>query len=249
MAKTNEDKLLKAIGNFLDGALEKTENEEANLEQGEEIVKKAIDDKPGKEKQDDKKDKKDDDDDDDDLGKKCKKGEVEGGEDKIKPGKPAVDKIGKKSFSGSDEEYNEYLELKKAKDEEEMKKANEEKENFQKSITDLKDVVVDLKSKVELMSKQPNAKKSVDGVDYIKKSENNDEGKDVDESTPTSGMPKHIMKARVANVMFEKGVKEKKLTAADVAEYEHSGTLLDPAKRGLVKSLVSEEIKKGGFQG
>ncbi len=140
--------------------------------------------------------------------------------------------------------------LKKAKEEADLKKAQEANEVLQKSVTDLTSMVTGLKEQIEALSKQPaRTPKSVDGVKFLKKSETDgQEDKTPADGTPdVSAMPKGLLKARVAYVMFEEGVKKGKLTAADVAEYESTGSLLDPNKKMLVKSLVNEEIKKGNF--
>lgn len=238
----NEEGLLKAISSYLDNELEKAKGEEVEKADGEDADAKKAKPFEGKEtKEEEEKE-------EEEGEKKCKKGDAEGGTNRIKPGDAEVDKIGKKSFD--DDEYKEYQMLKKAKEEADLQKAQEANEVLQKSVTDLTSMVTGLKEQIEALSKQPaRAPKSVDGVKFLKKSETDGQEDKTPDTTNTdvSAMPKGLLKARVAYVMFEEGVKKGKLSASDVAEYEATGSLLDPNKKMLVKSLVNEEIKKGNF--
>jgi hypothetical protein len=253
----NEVTLLKNISDFLDVQLEKAKNDT-----DDEDVSKAMKTKPGKKDEDEEgtskakahegKETKEEEEleEKEEHGKKCKKGDAEGGSDRISATNKETDKIGKKSLT--DEEIEEYQMLKKSKEEADLKKAQEEKDEMKKSLSTLADAVTGLKSQIEELSKKPaREKRSVDGVSYMKKS---DTGKseeagmsDGEGNTDTSAMPKGLFKAKVSNLLFEEGVKKGKLTSADVAEYEGTGFVSDPSKRSLIKSLVSEEIKKGSF--
>lgn len=246
--------LLKAIDDYLD----KDEQEEAKKSAAvEEEAKKAKEeeDKKKKDEEDAKKAKEEE-----DKKKKeeedAKKGDAEGGGDNIghkkdlPAGFPKKEGDSKKSFT--DEEYEEYLVMKKAKLEEEAKMKQEKEEALLKSITALNDQMNGLKSQIDELSKAPvAAPKSVDGLSIVSKgSESETDLKKSEEGgndlmKAFKELPAHIRKAKVANVLMEKGVREGKLNPEDVAEYEFSGNIRDNSKRTFAFGLVRKALDSG----
>lgn len=183
--------------------------------------------------------------------KKMHKGEAEGGHDEFKPGKAGPDKYksatAKKSFE-TDAEFAEYQQLKKAHQDSELAKVHAEKETLMKSLTGLSDQLSELRSKMDGMAKEPAAApKSVDGLKVLEKGNASAHAAgDVLSKAKTVGEQK-MLKAKIANLMFVKGVREGKLAPEDVSEYESTMTLLDATKRDLVKSLVATAMEQGEF--
>lgn len=164
-------------------------------------------------------------------------------------GKAKKKSMPKAKKSLTDEELEEYQVLKKAKIEEEEKKQKEEKDSIMKSFTTLVDTVSKLSEKVDQLSKQPVATpKSVDGLKIIEKANTGtgNDGNDLMKSLKEK-IPAPLFKAKIAHIMFEKGVKANILQPEHVSEYEVTGTLKDPQARSLVKGLIETEIKNGTF--
>lgn len=133
-----------------------------------------------------------------------------------------------------------------------MKKASESKESnndLLKTIGAMNEQIASLTKVVSDLANAPSGRKSVKGVDFLKKSRDEDGVTREQESEEIEFSQADLYKAqqKTAEVMYEKGVKTGKLTARDVAEYEFSKTHSDPSKKRLIKSLVNEQIKSGLF--
>lgn len=126
--------------------------------------------------------------------------------------------------------------------------SSEQEDVLLKSISALTEQVQTLQSAVDKLSKSPaTIRKSVRGVDFIKKS--NTDGGDIDIDAPkvTNTFDLAKSQSRVAEIMLEDGVKKGRLTARQVAEYESTGNLMIPGDKQLVKALVQERIQDGTF--
>jgi len=231
------DNLLKDIDSFL-------------AAKDERVVKaKEDDDEVKDEKKEEKKEEKEEKsakkakDEDDKKEEKTEKGPAEGGEDNIGHVKDlpsdAAGWSSKKSFEASPE-YQELIMLRKAEEDRKF-------ETMNKSFSTLADGLSVLTKKVEEMSKAPVSEpKSVDGLKVLEKGVDTTKTEVVDNIAKSlEGMPAPLRKAKVANVLFEDGVKKGLLGAEDVAEYEFCGRIKDSEKRRVSEVIVRKALNEG----
>lgn len=154
----------------------------------------------------------------------------------------------KKSLS--DEEYEEYQALKKAKEESEkeeaLKKAEQEKADLIKSAVleakkdwdiereELKKSLEEQGELIKAMANRPQRKKSVTNVAALEKSSTS-----YNESPELSAAEIKALASDVAEGL----VKSNKITVDQAIELDNNGFILDPEARRLVEAGVKKEIK------
>ena len=172
---------------------------------------------------------------------------AKGGQDASKPKAAPF----KKAFEES-EEYQEYLELKKAKAEaeaEELRKAEEQKqEDLIKSVVDrtaervaaryegeieeLKKSLSESNTMIKAMANSPRTAKSITGIEQLEKSS---------ESAPKAEAS-HFTKSEAKDLAmeaFEKGI----ITDAEAIEVDNNGFIYNPESRKRFEAYVANKYK------
>ena len=155
----------------------------------------------------------------------------------------------KKGFKAGHESATAHLEK------ENMKKSlsEESNESLLKAVSSLVESVSSLKSQneelaksVERLSKSSAGRKSLQAVDFVKKSnsEGKEESQDQDQKV---NLTLNKSFERAGELLYEEGVKKGVLSARDVAEFEATRKHSNPSTFKLITNIVNKHINEGSF--
>ena len=235
----------KALDEYVDSLVEKVEGEETkpNLAKSEDCEDEDLEKKKAK--------------------KYVEKAEDEEAEDEEAEDEEAEDEEGAEKTDSTKNSYKKgFMEaIKRMKDKSTKKSLeasrSDESDVLLKTVSALTERISSLTDTVEKLSKQPaSTRRSIRGLDVIKKSRNDAEDGDIDTTETRESGASELLKSRagrakVADIMFQDGFSKAdprnglQITAHHIAEFESTGRISDPRVQNMVKGFIRDRENRG----